>query len=78
MRRIAVFLPGGCRNSAGLPLAACIEVGCLFVDDDPQLVLAAIQQGYRGAALNRSDEPWAVSVPTVTSLDEVLPIVAGR
>jgi putative hydrolase of the HAD superfamily len=48
---------------------------CLFVDDDPQLVLAAIELGYHGVALLRGAGPTPASVPAITSLDELLPIV---
>jgi FMN phosphatase YigB (HAD superfamily) len=57
--------------------AAAIEAGsrlvglppgdCLFVDDDPDLVAAAVGLGYRGFALDR----------TTATLDDVLPIVAA-
>lgn len=44
---------------------------CLFVDDDPDLVAAAIRLGYTGRALCRTsaDVP---EVPSITSLTELL------
>jgi putative hydrolase of the HAD superfamily len=50
---------------------------CLFIDDDPQLVVAAIQLGYHGVALTRQARQTPASVPTITSLDELPPIIAG-
>jgi HAD superfamily hydrolase (TIGR01509 family) len=53
--------------SAALDLA---PEQCLFVDDDPDLVAAAIRLGYAGRALCRDS---AVSdVPSITSLTELL------
>jgi putative hydrolase of the HAD superfamily len=49
---------------------------CLFIDDDPELVSAAIRLGYRGVALVRAGEPPA-TVPAIATLHELLPIV-GR
>jgi putative hydrolase of the HAD superfamily len=50
---------------------------CLFVDDDPQLVLAAIQLGYHGVALMRGGGPAPAPVPAITSLEELPPIVTA-
>jgi len=72
----------GCRKpdprmfAAGRELLGLEPGECLFVDDDPQLVLAAIQLGYHGLALTRGAGPPAVSVPTVDSLNELPAIVA--
>ncbi|MCD7438409.1 HAD-IA family hydrolase [Streptomyces lincolnensis] len=44
---------------------------CLFVDDAPDLVAAAIGLGYAGRALCR-DSPAAADVPSVASLREIL------
>lgn len=44
---------------------------CLFVDDAPDLVAAAIGLGYAGRALFR-DSPAAADVPSVASLREIL------
>lgn len=43
---------------------------CLFVDDDPDLVAAAIRLGYAGRALHR--DATASPVPSITSLTELL------
>ncbi|MFI6446246.1 HAD family hydrolase [Kitasatospora sp. NPDC050543] len=43
---------------------------CLFVDDDPELVAAAIRLGYAGRALCRDSA--VPDVPSLTSLTEVL------
>jgi putative hydrolase of the HAD superfamily len=50
---------------------------CLFVDDDPELVLAAIQLGYHGAALTRGEASAPASVPVIRSLAELPPIIYG-
>lgn len=44
---------------------------CLFVDDAPDLVAAAIGLGYAGRALCR-DSPAAADVPSIASLREIL------
>jgi HAD superfamily hydrolase (TIGR01509 family) len=61
--------------AAGRELLGLDPDDCLFVDDDPQLVLAAIELGYHGVALLRGAGPTPASVPAITSLDELLPIV---
>lgn len=43
---------------------------CLFIDDDPDLVDAAIRLGYAGRALRR--DASASNVPSITSLTELL------
>ena len=43
---------------------------CLFVDDDPDLVSAAIELGYAGRVICR--EPTASQVPSIRSLTELL------
>lgn len=63
--------------AAGRELLRLDPHDCLFVDDDPQLVLAAIQLGYRRVALTRDTEPSPASVLAITSLDELLPIVGA-
>jgi HAD superfamily hydrolase (TIGR01509 family) len=48
---------------------------CLFVDDDPDLVAAAIQLGYQGRWMRRSDDEADqadVDVPAISSLGELL------
>ena len=52
---------------------------CLFVDDDPDLVAAAIALGYQGRAMIRAEDartrPEDVDVPVISSLTELLPLV---
>lgn len=49
---------------------------CLFVDDDPELVAAAIALGYQGRAMVRDgDTSVAGDVPTIRSLTELLDLV---
>ncbi|MEY9860491.1 putative hydrolase of the HAD superfamily [Catenulispora sp. GAS73] len=52
---------------------------CLFVDDDPELVAAAIALGYQGRAMIRPDDsrttPEDVHVPVISSLTELLPLI---
>ncbi|MFL6117604.1 MAG: HAD family hydrolase [Catenulispora sp.] len=58
-------------DALGLPAAEC-----LFVDDDPELVAAAIALGYQGRAMVR--EPVAAGrtdVPAISSLTELLDLV---
>ena len=45
---------------------------CLFVDDTPDLVAAAIGLGYEARALCRDGGPPATTVPYITSLDQLL------
>jgi len=45
---------------------------CLFVDDDPELVAAAIELGYGGTTITRAADP-PPAVPWITSLED-LPI----
>jgi FMN phosphatase YigB (HAD superfamily) len=47
---------------------------CLFVDDDPALVSAAVDLGYRGIALVRDGRPPG-RAGAIGSLHEMLPIV---
>ncbi|MFE6887492.1 HAD family hydrolase [Streptomyces sp. NPDC057694] len=46
---------------------------CLFLDDDPELVRAAIDLGYEGRAVCRT--PVETDVPSVSGLSEVLALV---
>lgn len=48
---------------------------CLFLDDDPALVLAAIGLGYQGLAVLRQPDQQADDVPFITSIDAVLALV---
>jgi putative hydrolase of the HAD superfamily len=72
----------GCRKpdprmyAAGSDLLGLDPGDCLFIDDDPQLVSAAIQLGYNGVALTRGGQPPA-SVPAIRSLGDLLPIITG-
>jgi putative hydrolase of the HAD superfamily len=69
----------GCRKpdprmyAAGSDLLGLDPADCLFIDDDPGLVRAAIDLGYHGVALVREERSEAA----IRSLDELLPIVAG-
>jgi HAD superfamily hydrolase (TIGR01509 family) len=47
---------------------------CLFVDDVPQLVTAAIELGYQGCAVLR-DGSQADDIPTVNDLRSLLPLI---
>jgi putative hydrolase of the HAD superfamily len=44
---------------------------CLFVDDDPELVAAALDLGYHGLTIVRDTEPPA-DVPWIASLNALL------
>jgi putative hydrolase of the HAD superfamily len=72
----------GCRKpdprmyAAGSDLLGLAPRHCMFIDDDPDLVAAAVDLGYHGVALLRG-APSPSAVPVITSLDELLPIVAG-
>lgn len=55
---------------------ACSALGlrpaqCLFIDDDPALVEAAIELGFAGHALRRTECGEPCGVPFITSLDEL-------
>jgi len=63
--------------AAGRELLGLNADECLFVDDDPELVLAAIELGYRGAAIVRGEALAPVSVPVISSLDELPSIING-
>lgn len=54
-------------DALGLPPA-----DCLFVDDDPDLVAAAITLGHAGRAVLRT--PARTDVPAVATLTELLPL----
>jgi putative hydrolase of the HAD superfamily len=45
---------------------------CLFVDDDPDLVAAAIGLGYGGTAIVRTAEP-PTTIPWIGTLEELVP-----
>lgn len=44
---------------------------CLFVDDDPDLVAAAIDLGYEGRALHRDADPTTTPTPTITRVPSI-------
>jgi putative hydrolase of the HAD superfamily len=46
---------------------------CLFIDDDSQLVDAALELGYQGITLDREAQRTTAGV--IVSLDELLPVV---
>lgn len=54
-------------SALGLPPAQC-----MFVDDDPDLVAAAIDLGYAGRAMCRHDHKPSSTVPFIRSLGELL------
>jgi HAD superfamily hydrolase (TIGR01509 family) len=47
---------------------------CLFVDDDPELVRAAIELGYGGVALCRPPAATVSTVPCIRTLGELVPL----
>jgi putative hydrolase of the HAD superfamily len=61
--------------AAGSDLLGLAPSHCLFIDDDPDLVSAAVDLGYHGVVLMR-EAPSPSAVPVITSLDELLPIIA--
>jgi putative hydrolase of the HAD superfamily len=63
--------------AAGSDLLGLNPGQCLFIDDDPLLVEAAIRLGYRGVALTREGDVEPTETPTITSLDALVPIVLG-
>lgn len=66
--------PGMYRHASD---ALGLEPGdCLFVDDSPELVAAALDLGYHGRWMNREGEA-ETTVPAIGSLTELLSVVAG-
>jgi len=49
---------------------------CLFVDDVPELVQAAVQLGYEAVMMRRNEEPVPDGVRAVTDLRQVLDLIA--
>ena len=49
---------------------------CLYVDDDPALVGAALALGYRGAAICREGPPPAGEIRVISRLEELIPLIA--
>jgi HAD superfamily hydrolase (TIGR01509 family) len=51
---------------------------CVFVDDDPDLVAAALELGYQGRWMRRTGSEHAdAAVPAVTSLAELIDLFSG-
>jgi HAD superfamily hydrolase (TIGR01509 family) len=48
---------------------------CAFIDDDPELVAAAIDLGYHGFVIDRATPTGVHPVPTLTSLLEIVGLV---
>ena len=48
---------------------------CLFVDDVPAFVAAALELGYHGVAICRAEPVEDPGVPSIRSLEEILPLV---
>jgi FMN phosphatase YigB (HAD superfamily) len=73
----------GCRKpdprmyAAGSDLLNLAPADCLFVDDDPALVSAAVDLGYQGVSIIRGDHPPG-SGRVITSLLELLQPLASR
>jgi HAD superfamily hydrolase (TIGR01509 family) len=77
----------GCRKpdprmyAAGSDLLGLAPDECLFVDDDPELVAAAVDLGYHGVVMSRHQQPDhtrpSAGLPLITSLHELVPIVIG-
>jgi len=49
---------------------------CLFVDDVPELVQAAVELGYQAVMMRRNEEPVPDGVRAVTDLRQVLDLIA--
>jgi putative hydrolase of the HAD superfamily len=64
----------GCRKpdprmyAAGADALGLRADECLFVDDDPDLVGAALDLGYQGATIVRGREPVSIDTPVIESL----------
>jgi putative hydrolase of the HAD superfamily len=63
--------------AAGRDAIAIPAAECLFVDDDPQLVEAAVALGYQGVALGRKRPHAPAEVPWIDSLEGVLDYLPG-
>jgi FMN phosphatase YigB (HAD superfamily) len=68
---------GCCKPDPRMYAAGSTGIGvppaeCLFVDDDPELVEAAVALGYQGVALGRTLPHPPARVPWIESLDGVL------
>jgi putative hydrolase of the HAD superfamily len=63
--------------AAGRDAIAIPAAECLFVDDDPQLVEAAVALGYQGVALGRKRPHASAEVAWIDSLEGVLEYLPG-
>jgi FMN phosphatase YigB (HAD superfamily) len=63
--------------AAGRDAIAIPAAECLFVDDDPRLVEAAVALGYQGIALGRKRPHEPAEVPWIDSLEGVLDYLPG-
>ena len=63
--------------AAGRDAIAIPTAECLFVDDDPELVEAAVALGYQGVALGRKRPHAPAEVPWIDSLEGVLDYLPG-
>jgi HAD superfamily hydrolase (TIGR01509 family) len=72
----------GCRKpdprmyEAGRAAVGLEPGACLFIDDDPELVAAAVALGYQGVTMAR--EPVVAGLPAITTLAELPALVAPR
>jgi putative hydrolase of the HAD superfamily len=48
---------------------------CLFIDDDPNSVVAAIKLGYQGLAIQRHGSPLRPHEGSIRSLNEIIPLL---
>jgi putative hydrolase of the HAD superfamily len=62
---------------AGSDALGLAPAECVFIDDDPDLVAAALDLGYHAFAVDRSARLTGCGVPTIRSLPEVVPIVGA-
>ena len=73
----------GCRKpdprmyAAGSDLLGLRPHECLFIDDDPELVEAAVNLGYHGVAIAREERP-ATTVRVIGSLADLPQILTTR
>jgi HAD superfamily hydrolase (TIGR01509 family) len=77
----------GCRKpdprmyAAGSDLLGLAPGHCLFIDDDPELVAAAVDLGYHGVIMAREHQLEGArlggALPLIASLQQLIPIVTG-
>jgi len=58
---------------AGSDALGLLPHECVFVDDDPDLVAAAIELGYGGTAIIRTADP-PTAVPWIGTLEDLVPM----